>query len=69
MDIEKTASTLFTVAIIVAVLGGLTLLPSPGASKACLLGYKAKCSFTPISTLILFAAAGALFFIRARIMS
>ncbi len=67
MEAEKTASALFTIAIILLILGGLTLLPSPGASKACLLGYKAKCSFTPISTLILLAAAGVLFFLRSRI--
>ncbi|NPV00470.1 MAG: hypothetical protein HPY53_03710 [Brevinematales bacterium] len=68
MGAEKTASTLFTIAIILLVLGGLTLIPSPGASKACLLGYKAKCSFTPVSTIILLAAAGVLFFLRARAM-
>jgi hypothetical protein len=28
----------------------LTLLPMASASKPCLLGYKALCSFSPIST-------------------
>jgi hypothetical protein len=32
-------------------------------SKPCLLGYKAACSFTPISTIILIAAAIILFFV------
>ena len=49
---------------VVLILGLLTLVPSPGASKACLLGYKAKCSFTPISTLIMLEAAAVLFIIR-----
>lgn len=49
---------------IVLILGLLTLVPSPGASKMCLLGYKAKCSFTPISTLIMLEAAAVLFVIR-----
>jgi hypothetical protein len=33
----------------------LTLIPSAGASKICLLGYKALCSFSPIGTVILIA--------------
>jgi hypothetical protein len=35
-----------------------TLIPSAAASKACLLGYKAHCSFTPISTIMLLALVG-----------
>ena len=40
------------------VLAVLTLIPSAAASKACLLGYKAHCSFSPISTIILLALVG-----------
>ena len=36
----------------------LTVLPWAGASKACRLGYRALCSFTPYGTLILLALAG-----------
>jgi hypothetical protein len=36
----------------------LTLIPLASASKECLLGYKALCSFAPISTIILLALAG-----------
>jgi hypothetical protein len=36
----------------------LTVIPRAGASKACRLGYKALCSFTPYGTLILLALAG-----------
>lgn len=38
----------------------LTAIPEPSASKESLLGYKAHCSFTPISTLILLAFSGGL---------
>jgi hypothetical protein len=40
------------------VLAVLTLIPREAASKACRLGYKALCSFTPISTAILLALVG-----------
>jgi hypothetical protein len=30
-----------------------TLVPDSSASKECMLGYKAHCTFTPISTIIL----------------
>jgi hypothetical protein len=36
----------------------LTVIPQEGASKACRLGYKCVCSFTPWGTLILLALAG-----------
>jgi hypothetical protein len=45
-----------------------TLTPSVDASKTCLLGYKAFCSFTPISTAILVSAAVSLFFAARRIV-
>jgi hypothetical protein len=35
----------------------LTAIPSEKASKLCLLGYKAHCSFMPISTIICIIAA------------
>ena len=40
------------------VLAVLTLIPRAAASKACRLGYKALCSFAPISTAILLALVG-----------
>jgi len=36
----------------------VTLIPNPSASKECLLGYKALCSFFPISGIIFLALAG-----------
>jgi hypothetical protein len=38
-----------------------TAIPDLNASKACLLGYKTTCSFTPLSTAILFLIAISVF--------
>ncbi len=43
-----------------------TLIPAEQASKACMLGYKAHCTFTPVSTLICAIPAGLVCFIRKR---
>ncbi len=43
-----------------------TLLPIMPASKDCMLGYRAHCSFTPISTLICIVGAGVVCIIRKR---
>ena len=44
----------------------VTLLPSASASKASMLGYKALCSFSPISAIILLALAGLHIFLHQR---
>ncbi len=44
-----------------------TALPEAKASKPCLLGYKALCSFTPISTIILAAVAVVLFYFSGKL--
>jgi hypothetical protein len=49
-----------------SVLAILTLIPTGMASKACLLGYEAHCTFTPISTLMLLALAGLHVFLHRR---
>ena len=46
-----------------------SLLPILPADKDCLLGYKAHCSFTPVSTLICIAAAAVICLIRKRKLS
>jgi len=51
--------------VIAVVLGISTLIPAP-ASKPCLLGYYAHCSFTPISTIICWAIAGAIYWLGKR---
>jgi hypothetical protein len=47
------------------VLGVTTLIPAP-ASKPSLLGYYAHCSFTPISTVICWIIAGAIYWAGSR---
>ena len=44
--------------IMYGVLAVVTLIPREAASKECLLGYKALCTFSPIGTLILLTLAG-----------
>ena len=44
----------------------LTLIPNASASKDCLMGYKALCSFSPISSIILLALAGLHIFLHRR---
>jgi hypothetical protein len=48
-----------------AVLGIWTLIPAQ-ASRPCLLGYYAHCSFTPVSTLICWAIAGIIYWLGRR---
>jgi len=59
-------------AIAVVVILGLaafkTVVPSADVSKPCLLGYKAACSFAPISTAILVAATIGAFIATKRII-
>lgn len=42
-----------------------TVVPAP-ASRPCLLGYYAHCSWTPLSTLICLAIAGAIYWFGLR---
>ncbi|PVX23620.1 MAG: hypothetical protein CW716_11755 [Candidatus Bathyarchaeum sp.] len=45
-----------------------TVIPNSDVSKVCRLGYKAACSFTPISTVILIAAAVIVFVAAKKVM-
>jgi hypothetical protein len=45
-----------------------TVIPNEDVSKPCLLGYKAACSFTPISTVILAVAAIGTFVISRNVI-
>ena len=49
-----------------SILAVVTLIPLSSASKASLLGYKALCSFTPISTIILLGLAGLHIYLHQR---
>jgi len=50
---------------IFAVLGISTFIPA-SASKPCLLGYYAHCSFTPVSAVICWVIAGACYWLGRR---
>jgi hypothetical protein len=50
---------------IFVVLGIVTLIPAD-ASKPCLLGYEAHCSFTPISTIVCWVIAAAFYVVGKR---
>ena len=51
------------------VLAVLTLIPREAASKASLLGYKALCSFSPISTIGLLALVGLHYYLHRRALA
>ena len=50
--------TLLALTILLALGAVLTIMPIPYAYKECMLGYKAHCTLTPVSTIlcIVFAA-------------
>jgi len=56
--VRKTLSTHLIFAIVHGSLAVVSLFPMGIASKPCYLSYKALCSFSPISTVILLALAG-----------
>ena len=51
------------IAILLVIAAVLTLVPGPQRHKPCKLGYKAICTFTPISTIILLVAGGFLYLV------
>lgn len=55
---EKKSPVHLIFAAVHLILAVVTLIPLASASKPALLGYKALCSFTPISTIILVLLAG-----------
>jgi len=57
---------LFVLTLLFTLAAVSTIMPSYGASKLCMIGYKAHCTFTPISTLLCILPAGITCFIRKR---
>lgn len=60
---QAIAIVVYVVLFILVIAAVKTLIPNEQASKPCLLGYKAACSFTPISTIILIAITIGIFLI------
>jgi hypothetical protein len=53
----NTLTIVFVIIIIALTIAAIkTVIPNAKASKPCLLGYRAACSFTPVSTIILIVA-------------
>jgi hypothetical protein len=63
--VELVETVLLGWVAIFIVLGISTLIPAP-ASKPSLLGYYAHCSFAPISTIICWIIAGAIYWLGKR---
>jgi hypothetical protein len=69
MPITALHIVVYAVIVILIIAAVKTALPEGKASKPCLLGYKALCSFTPISTIILVVAAIVVFFLTRQMLS
>ena len=63
---SKTSPTHLIFTGIYFVLIIVTLIPNASASKVSMLGYKALCSFSPISSIIFLALAGLHIFLHKR---
>jgi hypothetical protein len=59
---QKTKLLVIVVIVFLSLAAFKTAAPAVEASKDCLLGYRAFCSFTPVSTVILAVAAVGTFF-------
>ena len=49
---KKGYGALLILTIVITIAALWTLVPQASASKPCLIGYKAHCTFTPISTVM-----------------
>jgi len=63
---KKGYGILLALTILLTLAAVSTLIPQAAASRECMLGYKAHCTFTPISTLLCVATAGVVCVIRKR---
>lgn len=57
---------LFVLTIFFVIMAISTIIPSESVNKVSMLGYKAHCSYAPISTIICLALAGLSCLIRKR---
>jgi len=69
MPIKALQIVVYAEIVILIIAAVKTALPEAKASKPCLLGYKALCSFTPISTIILIVAAIVVFFLSREMIA
>jgi len=63
----KKPNLLLTILSVLCILGAvITLIPCSNIENACMLGYKAICAFTPVSTIVLLIAGIILWILRKR---
>jgi hypothetical protein len=63
----KKANPGFVILAVLCLLGAVaTFIPYKDIDDACMLGYKALCAFTPISSLILIVVGLAFWFLRKK---
>ena len=66
MKKKKGYVILYIITILFTLSAVSTLIPQATVSKACLLGYKAHCPFTPIGTILCLGMAGFLCVVRKK---
>jgi len=67
MKVKKKGYVFFLILSIIFTLAAIsTLIPIQAASGECMIGYKAHCTYTPISTAVCLALAAACCVIRRR---
>jgi hypothetical protein len=67
---QQPGYSIFKVLTVLATLAAVfTLLPDASASKACLLGYKARCAWAPVSTAICLVVSLAACMTRVRLFT
>ena len=65
--IKRKGYTILLILTIISALAAIsTVIPQDSAEESCNLGYKAHCSYTPISTLLCLALASIICMIRKR---
>ncbi len=65
---KKGGSVYLIIAVMCFISAIITLVPFKNIDDECLLGYKALCAFTPISTLILIVVGIFLMYMRKKMM-
>jgi len=63
---KKSGGIFLWLAIISFVAGIITFLPYKNIDDECMLGYKALCAFTPVSSLILFVVGAFFLFLKSK---
>jgi hypothetical protein len=66
-NVKRKGYTILLILTVVSVLAAIsTVIPQASAEEPCKLGYKAHCSYTPISTILCLVLSGVMCTIRKR---